>query len=50
MRGGFRKGMGLSPKKLNQMMKQMGISVEEMDDVEEVVIKTADGELVFCGA
>lgn len=47
MRGGFRKGMGLSPKKLNQMMKQMGISVEEMDDVEEVVIKTADAELVF---
>ncbi|RLG34599.1 nascent polypeptide-associated complex protein [Methanosarcinales archaeon] len=47
MRGGFRKGMGMSPKKLSQMMKQMGISVEEMDDVEEVVIKTADAELVF---
>jgi len=39
--------MGMSPKKLSQMMKQMGISVEEMDDVEEVVIKTADAELVF---
>jgi nascent polypeptide-associated complex subunit alpha len=47
MRGGFRKGMGMSPKKLSQMMKQMGISVEEMDDVEEVVIKTADAELIF---
>ncbi len=47
MRGGFRKGMGLSPKKLNLMMKQMGISVEELSDVEEVVIKTADAELVF---
>jgi nascent polypeptide-associated complex subunit alpha len=47
MRGGFRKGMGMSPKKLDQMMKQAGISVEEISDVEEVVIKTADAELVF---
>jgi len=47
MRGGFRKGMGMSPKKLDQMMKQVGISVEEISDVEEVVIKTADAELVF---
>ncbi len=47
MRGGFRKGVSLSPKKLNQMMKQVGISLEEIDDVEEVVIKTADAELVF---
>ena len=37
----------MSPKKLNQMMKQVGISLEEIDDVEEVVIKTADAELVF---
>jgi len=47
MRGGFRKGIGMSPKKLDQMMKQAGISVEEISDVEEVVIKTADAELVF---
>jgi len=47
MRGGFRKGMSMSPKKLDQMMKQVGISVEEISDVEEVVIKTADAELVF---
>jgi nascent polypeptide-associated complex subunit alpha len=47
MRGGFRKGVNLSPKKLDQMMKQVGLSVEEMKDVEEVVIKTADAELVF---
>jgi nascent polypeptide-associated complex subunit alpha len=47
MRGGFRKGIGVSPKKLSQMMKQTGISVEEINDVEEVVIKTADAELVF---
>lgn len=47
MRGGFRKGISMSPKKLDQMMKQVGISVEEISDVEEVVIKTADAELVF---
>ena len=45
MRGGFRKGM--SPKKLDQMMKQVGISVDEVSGVEEVVIRTADAELVF---
>jgi len=47
MRGGFRKGVGLDPKKLSQQMKQMGISIEEISDVEEVVIRTADAELVF---
>lgn len=47
MHGGFRKGGGLNPKKLSQQMKQMGISIEELSDVEEVVIKTADAELVF---
>ncbi len=45
MRGGFRKG--ISPKKLNQMMKQTGINVEELSDVREVIIRTADTELVF---
>jgi nascent polypeptide-associated complex subunit alpha len=29
------------------MMKQMGISIEEINDVEEVVIKTVDSEFVF---
>ncbi len=47
MRGGFRKGVDLNPKKLSQMMKQTGINVEEISDVEEVVIKTTDAELVF---
>ena len=47
MRGGFRKGVGLNPKQLSQQMKQMGISIEELSDVEEVVIRTADAELVF---
>jgi len=40
MRGGFRKGVSLNPKRLNQMMKQTGINVEELRDVEEVVIRT----------
>lgn len=47
MRGGFRKGVGLNPKVLSQQMKQMGINIEELHDVEEVVIRTADAELVF---
>jgi nascent polypeptide-associated complex subunit alpha len=48
MRGGFRKGVGgLNPKLLSQQMKQLGISLEELTDVEQVVIRTADYELVF---
>ncbi|RJS86094.1 nascent polypeptide-associated complex protein [Methanophagales archaeon] len=47
MRGGFRKGVSINPKKMSQMMRQTGMNVEELDDVEEVVIKRADTELVF---
>ena len=47
MRGGFRKGISISPRRLNQMMKQAGISAEELSDVEEVVIRRANTELVF---
>ncbi len=37
----------MNPRKMKQMMKQMGIDVDEVD-AEEVVIRTADGEeLVF---
>jgi nascent polypeptide-associated complex subunit alpha len=40
-------GGGLNPRKMKQMMKQMGIDVEEIDAA-EVVIRTSDGEeLVF---
>ena len=42
-------GGGLNPSKMKQMMKQMGIDIEEID-AEEVVIKTADEELVFTDA
>lgn len=39
----------MNPRKMKQMMKQMGIDVTELE-AEEVVIKTADEELVFSDA
>jgi nascent polypeptide-associated complex subunit alpha len=42
----FGGGGGMNPRKMKQMMKQMGIDVTELD-AEEVVIRTADEELVF---
>ena len=39
-------GGGMNPRKMKQMMKQMGIDVDELD-AERVVIETADGDLVF---
>ncbi len=39
----------MNPRKMQQMMKQMGIDVTEID-AEEVVIRTGDEELVFDGA
>jgi nascent polypeptide-associated complex subunit alpha len=39
-------GGGMNPRKLNQMMEQMGIDIEELD-AEEIVIRTGDEELVF---
>ncbi|MGA9399937.1 nascent polypeptide-associated complex protein [Haladaptatus sp.] len=47
MFGGGGGGGGLDPRKMQQMMKQMGIDVDDID-AEEVIIRTADGEeLVF---
>lgn len=43
-------GGGLDPRKMEQMMKQMGIDTEELDAT-EIVIRTGDGEeLVFTDA
>jgi nascent polypeptide-associated complex subunit alpha len=42
-------GGGMNPRKMKQMMKQMGIDVTELD-AEEVVIRTEDEELVFSDA
>jgi nascent polypeptide-associated complex subunit alpha len=43
-------GKGVSPKKMKQMMKQMGINIEEIDGVEEVIIRTGDREIFFLDA
>ena len=36
----------MNPRKMKQMMEQMGIDVEELD-AERVVVETTDGNLVF---
>ncbi|MDI6855442.1 MAG: nascent polypeptide-associated complex protein [Candidatus Thermoplasmatota archaeon] len=41
---GFR---GLSPKQIERAMRQLGISVEELENVEEVIIRTASKEYLF---
>lgn len=38
---------GMNPRKMQQMMKQLGISMEQLEDVEEVIIRTAGKEIVF---
>ena len=45
----FPGGGGMDDRKMQQMMKQMGIDMQELD-AEEVVIRTADEELVFTDA
>jgi nascent polypeptide-associated complex subunit alpha len=42
-------GGGMNPRKMKQMMKQMGIDVDELD-AEEVIIRTGDEELYFADA
>jgi nascent polypeptide-associated complex subunit alpha len=40
-------GGGFDPSQLSQMMERFGISVEEVDDVERVVIEAADKQIVI---
>ncbi len=40
----------MNPKKVKQMMKQMGINIDEIEDVEQVIIRTADKDIVFSDA
>ncbi len=40
-------GRGMNPKKLQQMMKQMGIEISEIEGVKEVIIRTSDKEITF---
>ncbi|MGM0592265.1 MAG: NAC domain-containing protein, partial [Halobacteriota archaeon] len=42
-------GGGMNPRKMKQMMKQMGIDLDEIE-AEEVVIRLEDEELVFTDA
>jgi len=39
-------GGGLNPRKMEKLMEQMGVDMEDID-AEEVVIRTSDEELVF---
>jgi nascent polypeptide-associated complex subunit alpha len=47
--GMFGGGGGLNPRKMKQMMEQMGIDLEDLD-AEEVIIRTPDEDLVFTDA
>lgn len=38
---------GMNPRKMASIMKQMGIEVNEIEDVEEVIIRTAQKDIVF---
>lgn len=40
-------GRGFNPKQMNRMMKQLGINVEEVDDVEKVIIRTATKDIII---
>ncbi len=40
-------GRGMNPAKVKQMMKQMGIDIKEVNDVEQVIIRTPDKDIVF---
>lgn len=41
---------GVNPKQMKQMMKKMGMTMEEIEGVEKVVIYTASGNYVFDNA
>jgi len=40
----------INPKQMNQMMRKLGISVKEIENVEKVIIQTNTKEYVFDGA
>ncbi len=40
-------GRGMNPAKVKKMMKQMGIDVSTIENVEQVIIKTADKNIIF---
>jgi len=40
-------GRGINPKQLQKQMRAMGIDVSDIDDVKQVIIRTATKEIVF---
>jgi nascent polypeptide-associated complex subunit alpha len=40
-------GKGINPRKMASMMKQMGIDINEVENVEEVIIRTSEKDIVF---
>ncbi|MCZ7397684.1 MAG: nascent polypeptide-associated complex protein [Candidatus Methanoperedens sp.] len=40
-------GKGINPRKMASMMKQMGIDINELENVEEVIIRTPEKDIVF---
>jgi nascent polypeptide-associated complex subunit alpha len=38
---------GMNPRKMKQMMKQLGMDIRPVDDVQEIVITTPNGRYVF---
>ena len=40
----------VNPRQMKAMMKKLGMSVEQIEDVKEIIIKTAKGNYIFCGA
>jgi nascent polypeptide-associated complex subunit alpha len=45
--GGLGGRGGMSPKKMKGMLKNMGISIDELENVSEVIIKLPDKEIVI---
>ncbi len=41
---------GMNPKKMKQMMKQLGMQVEQIEDVSQIVISTPKGRYAFDSA
>ncbi len=39
--------MGMNPRQMKKLMRQMGIKMDELDGVEEVVIRMANKEIVL---
>ncbi|UCH89544.1 MAG: nascent polypeptide-associated complex protein [Thermoplasmata archaeon] len=40
-------GRGMNPRQMKQMMRKMGMTIDEVSDVEEILIKTATQDYVF---